>query len=155
MFKKIFLIITPIIAIIVLIFVFGVNSYKSSYSHFQKDGYVINTEFQKKVYFSENDNYKIVDNSGYVELNSDDSKNNKVSEASFVHYVDGSISTFKKAVFLDLDTMNKDTFQYYNIFPSSIISNVSDGYRINYLDTGISLKNMLMKISSNKYLIAA
>lgn len=155
MIKKAFLIIVPVVATIALIFVFGVNLYKNSYSQFQKDGYVIDSTLQKKIYFSENDDYKIVEKSGYVELNSTDSEQNKVSEISFVHYVDGSISTFKKAVFFDLDSLSKDSYQYYNIFPTSIISNIANEYKINYLDNSLNLKNMLMKISSNKYLVAA
>ena len=154
MLKKSFFIVVPTILVIVLIFVFGIQLYNNSYSEFQKDGYVIDTEVQKKVYFSENDKYKIVEKSGYVEFgNSKEEK--KVSDVSFVHYVDGSISTFKKAVFLDLDTINKGTYQYYNIFPTSILSNVSDGYRITYLENNLNIKNILMKISSTKYLVAA
>lgn len=153
MVKKVFFIVVPIIAITALIFVFGIQLYNNSFSKFQIDGFVIDADVQKKVYFSQNDKYKIVEKLGYVELTSD-KEEKKVSDDSFVHYVDGSISTFKKAVFLDLDTINKNTFQYYNIFPTSILSNVSEGYRINYLENNLNLKNILMKISSTRYLIA-
>ena len=150
--RKIFIIVVPIIAVIACIFIFGIRSYKNSFDNFQEDGYVIS---QEKYYFSKENQYKINKSIGNVEFKTSENKEIKVEEASFLHYVDGSISTFKKAVVLNLDDINKDVYQYYNFFPGTTFNKGSNEYRIAYLDRSLDMKNFLIKISDDKYMVVS
>ena len=153
--RKSFLIITPILLVIVAIFFFGISFYKNSYSNFVEDGYVISTNADNKYYFSSNNKYKINESNGNVEFDDNNSETIRVDEASFVHYVNGSIATFKKSVILDLDKLNEDSYHYYNFFPESVFSKVNSGYSVSYLDNHLTMNNFLLKISEDKYMVVS
>ncbi|MBE6158829.1 MAG: hypothetical protein E7159_03290 [Firmicutes bacterium] len=152
--RGLFTIIFPIIIVIGLIFSFGIINNKNSYSNFVEDGYVISSS-DNKYYFSSNNKYKINSSKGNVELDDNNSEKINVDESSFVHYVNGSISTFKKTVVLDLDKLNEESYHYYNFFPESILSKTSNGYVVSYLDNNLTMKNFLLKISENKYMVVS
>lgn len=154
MHKGLFTIVIPLIIVIGLIFSFGIINSKNSYSKFAEDGYVISSS-DNKYYFSSNNKYKINSTKGNVELDDNNNEKINVDESSFVHYVNGSISTFKKTVVLDLDKLNEESYHYYNFFPESILSKTSSGYVVSYLDNNLTMKNFLLKISDNKYMVVS
>lgn len=151
--KKLLFIILPVITLIIVLFIFGVNTYKSKLKRFQEDGHIIATVDQKttKYYFEKDDEYKI--NNSEVRFTDSDNKKLKIPEDTFIHYSDGSISTFKKAVVLNLNDLNTTTYKYYNIFTGSIFTKRDNKYIINYLDKKLTFSNFLIKISENKYMI--
>ena len=156
MIKKIISIVLPIIAVTAAIFVFGLKVYQSSFDNFKYDGFVIGTSSGKesaKYHFSKDEKYKVNDTKGEVEFTNSEDEDVTVPDASFVHYTDGSISTFKKAVVLNLANVKTDSLQYYNVFNGSIFTKTGDGYQIQYLEQTLSFNDFLVKISDTKYMI--
>ena len=156
MFKKIITIVLPIIAVTAAIFIIGLKVYQDSFDKFQYDGYVIGTSNGKesaKYHFSKDEKYKVNDTNAKVEFTSSEEKDVTVPDASFVHYTDGSISTFKKAVVLNVENVKTDSLQYYNIFKGSVFTKTNNGYKIKYLEKELMFKNFIVKISDTKYMI--
>lgn len=151
--KKILMITIPIIIMIIMIFSFGIAMNKNSYKTFPRDGYVISVDKSEKYYFTEENKFKIQSSSGKVMMEDNNEQNISLPDESFVHYVDGSISTFKKAVVLNLDEISGTTYQYYNFFPGTVFAKGSKEYRIEYLDKSLDMKNFLLKISDDKYMV--
>ena len=154
MFKKIVLIVVPIIAVIALIFFFGINSYNSKYTSFQADGHIIaknSKSTTEKVFFDTDTKYKTIDDNVYLETKGNDSVS--IPKESFIHYTDGSISTFSKTVVLDLDGLDTDLYKYYNIFAETIFVRNGSNYSVNYLDNKLNFSNFLLKINDEKYMI--
>jgi hypothetical protein len=156
MFKKIFTIVVPVLAITAAILLFGIKVYNDSYSEFQEDGYIIGTVDGKesnKHYFNKENLYKINDTKGEVVFENTDQAEITIPDDAFVHYTDGSIATFKKAVVLNLTNVKNSTFQYYNVYPGSIFTKTSEGHQINYLDQKLAFGNFVIKVTDTKYMI--
>ena len=107
MIKKIFLIVVPVICLTIVLFMFGINTYNSKYKVFQSDGHIIAKNSKSsttKYFFDTETKYKTIDNN--VVINSDDKEENiTIPTDTFIHYAQGSISTFAKTVVLDLDDL--------------------------------------------------
>ena len=156
MFKKVITIVIPIIAVIAAIFVFGLKVYEDSFDKFQYDGYVIgNIEGKEntKYYFTKDNKYKVNTTKNEVEFSNTDEQEVIVPDASFVHYADGSISTFKKAVVLNMENVKSDSLQFYNVYNGSVFTKTSNGYQIKNLDKKLEFKNFIVKISDTKYML--
>lgn len=156
MFKKVVTIVIPIIAVIAAIFVFGFKVYEDSFDKFQYDGYVIgNIEGKEntKYYFTKDNKYKVNTGKSEVEFTNTDDVEVIVPDASFVHYADGSISTFKKAVVLNLENVKTDSLQYYNVYNGSVFTKTSNGHQIKNVDKKIEFKNFIVKVSDTKYML--
>ena len=154
MMKKAFFIITPIIGVMALIFVFGVLTINSKYTDFQSSGHIIaksDKASTTKYYFDTNSKYKTVGDK--VIINDKNNKEIEISNDNFIHYSDGSISTFKKSAVLDLNDLSKKNYKYYNIFEGGIFVKSGNGYNINYLDKRLKFNSFLLKISDNKFMI--
>ena len=156
MFKKIITIVLPIIAVTAAIFIFGLKVYQDSFDRFQYDGYVIGSSTGKesaKYHFTKDEKYKVNNSNNEVEFTNSEEKEVTIPDASFVHYADGSISTFKKAVVLNLENVKTDSLQYYNIFKGSVFTKTNEGYQIQYLEDKLLFNNFIVKISDTKYMI--
>ena len=154
MLKKSLFIIIPIVLIIGLIFGYGIKSYNSKYVTFQADGHFIaknSKSSTKKYFFDTNSKYKASDDEVVVT----DKKNEIVTipATTFIHYTDGSVSTFSKTVVLDLNDMNKENYTYYNVFPNTIFVKNGNSYSVNYLDKKLKFSNFLLKINDEKFMI--
>ncbi len=154
MLKKSFLIIVPIVLVIALLFGYGIMSYNSKYTEFQAEGHIIAKNSKattEKIFFDEETKYKEVDNEVIIE-----NKNNQttiIPAETFIHYSDGSISTFAKSVVLNLNDINKENYKYYNVFSGTIFVKEGNNYRINYLDKKLDFSNFLLKITDEKFMI--
>lgn len=156
MIKKIVTIVLPIIAVTTAIFIFGLKVYQESFEKFQYDGFVIgsaNGKESSKYHFSKDEKYKVDETKGEVSFKNNEEEDVVVPDASFVHYTDGSISTFKKAVVLNTANVKTDSLQYYNVFNGSVFTKTSDGYQIKYLEQTLSFEDFLIKISDTKYML--
>lgn len=156
MFKKVITIVIPIIAVIAAIFVFGFKVYEDSFDKFQYDGYVIgNIEGKEntKYYFTKDNKYKVNASKNEVEFSNTDDEEIIVPDASFVHYADGSISTFKKAVVFNLENVKTDTIQFYNVYNGSVFTKTSNGHQIKNVDKKIEFNNFIVKVSDTKYMV--
>lgn len=153
---KVLIISVVIISFTILAFVGGIKLYKNSYSNFKLNGYIISSKNDTKserYYFNENQKYKKTANKNVVFETT--SKNSvSVVENSFVHYDNNSISVLKKAAILNLDNIDDKTIKYYNLYEGSILNKSSDVYSFTNSGKRTSLKNIMLKISQNKYLIA-
>ena len=156
MIKKIITIVLPIIAVTAAIFIFGLKVYQDSFNEFQYDGYVIGVDSGKeslKHNFYKDVKYKVNETKGEVVFKNEKDEEVTVPETTFVHYTDGSISTFKKAVVLNMANVKTDSLQYYNVFNGSVFTKTSEGYQIQYLEQTLSFNNFLVKISDTKYML--
>lgn len=156
MFKKIVTIVSPILAICAAIFVFGIKAYNDSFDEFQYDGYVIGTPDGKdstRYYFTKDNKYKVNDTKEEVTFSNTDEVEVIVPNHAFVHYADGSLATFKKAVVLNVSNVKSSTIQYYNVYKGSVFTKATDGYQIKYLEQKLSFNNFLIKISETKYML--
>lgn len=156
MFKKIVTIVLPIVAICAAIFVFGIKAYNNSFDEFQYDGYVIGTPQGKestRYYFTKDNRYKVNETKSEVTFSNTDEVEVIVPNHAFVHYADGSIATFKKAVVLNVSNVKSSTIQYYNVYKGSVFTKATDGYQIKYLEQKLSFNNFLIKISETKYML--
>ena len=144
MFKKIVTIVLPIVAICAAIFVFGIKAYNNSFDEFQYDGYVIGTPQGKestRYYFTKDNRYKVNETKSEVTFSNTDEVEVIVPNHAFVHYADGSIATFKKAVVLNVSNVKSSTIQYYNVYKGSVFTKATDGYQIKYLEQKLSFLN--------------
>ena len=156
MIKKIITIVLPILVVTAAIFVFGLKVYQDSFNKFQYDGYVIGTDSGKESFkysFSKEEKYKVNETKGEVAFKDNEQKDIVVPETTFVHYMDGSISTFKKAVVLNMANVKSDSLQYYNVFNGSVFTKTTEGYQIQYLEQTLTFNNFLVKISDSKYML--
>ena len=153
---KVLIISVVIISFTILVFLGGIKLYNNSYSNFKLNGYIIaskNDTKSERYYFNENQKYKKTVNKNVV-FETTSKISVSVLENSFVHYDNNSISTLKKAAILNLDNIDDKTIKYYNLYEGSILNKSNDTYSFTNSGKRTSLKNMIVKISSNKYLIA-
>ena len=123
MIKKVIVIVVPVLVISLLLFLFGYKIQLSLYGNFPIEGHIITHNSKGKVtkyYFESGTRYKKVNNNKIVFEDTDDTEV-QVPKETFVHYVDGSVSTLKKAVILDLSTLGDEVFKYYSIFDFSYL----------------------------------
>ena len=156
MLKKSIFIIVPVIIVIGLIFGYGIKTYNSKYVVFQSDGHIFaekNNKTTEKYFFDTNSKYKIVDDN--VKISMKENEVVTIPADTFIHYKDGSISTFSKSVVLDLDEVEQDksNYTYYNVFPGTIFVKNGSKYSVNYLDKKLSFTNFLLKINNEKFMI--
>ena len=138
---------------------FAVNYKNSSINSFYGNGYIINTDGQAdtsvdKVYFSQNTKYYERIEGEYSFTDSDGDKA-YVSEASFVHYDDGSLMALSDGVAIDLDRISPEFTIYYNVFKGTTLNKTDNNYELKNLESTIKTSGLLFKISDNKYLLAS
>ena len=128
MFKKIFTIVVPVLAITAAILVFGIKVYNDSYSTFAEDGYVLGLAEGKeanKYYFLKENKYKVNESKDEVVFVNTEDEEITIPNDTFVHYTDGSLATFKKAVVMNVSNVKSSTIQYYNVYKGSVFTNLS------------------------------
>lgn len=157
MSKKMIIVLIPMALLMVLLFIFGINFYKNKLNTFQADGHIINSKAgsANKVYFTKNTPYKLTGTKVIFENEKGEKK--KFSNKTFIHYEDGSISAFTKAVVLNLNDISDevDAYKYYNTHTGSIFTKKNNYYEISYLDKSLKFDNFLIKLSDSKFMIIA
>lgn len=157
--KIIFIVLSVVLMISATVFM-ALKVYNSSLKTFTKAGYILNDDVSSsnkknvKYYFNSNTNYK----SNYqsdIEFKDTNGKSVSVSEDSFVHYNDDSISLLKKGVILNLDEINSGVPKYYNVFDGTILEKSNSAYFVDNLGKQLKFKNFIVKISENKYMIVS
>lgn len=158
--NNILFILFSVLIMIVSVIYIAIDINNKKMKEFIKDGYILtteNTEYNNKTaryYFQSGTKYKekYEDKVAFLDVDG-----NKISlnNAAFVHYLDGSVSTLKKGVVMDLDSINGSVVKYYNIFPKSILEKRANSYFINNLDKQLKFTNFIVKTSDTKYLIAS
>lgn len=141
------------LVLIVALFVFGITRNNSLEYFFEKDGYVIENSGNVKHYFSSNSKFVLASNK--INFTNSDNDDVNVSDDTFIHYMDGSVSVFKKSSILDLSNMNTENYIYYNVYSGVVLNKSSNQYKVTYLDGQLTFTEFLVKISSNKYLIVS
>ncbi len=161
--KKIFFIIISVLAMVAATVYMAVNTYMNSQKAFVKSGYILNNEVLSgntqnketvKYYFNEKTTYKNSLNDS-IEFKDTNGDKVKVSQASFVHYSDESISLLKKGVIFNLDEINSEVPKYYNVFEGTILENVNSTYYVDNLGKKLKFKRFIVRINDNKYLIVS
>ena len=122
---------------------------------FANSGYILKyTDDAKRYYFGENTTYK----KSYDEkVVFKDTEGDKVviDKNNFIHYGDGSISSFTKGALINLDEVEKDPITYYNFSANKVLKRLSrNKYIAKNLDKELVFTNIVWKISDSKYLIS-
>ena len=122
---------------------------------FADSGYILkSSNDSERYYFAEETTYK---NSYNEQIVFEDVQGEKVviNKTNFIHYDDGSISSFTKGVLVDLDTIETEPITYYNISGNKVLKKLSNNkYVTKNLDKEIQFTNLMWKISDSKYLVA-
>ena len=105
----------------------------------------------KKYFFTKDSKYRIVDDK--VNIETSKKENVSIPVETFIHYDDGSLSTFSKSAILDLNDLSQKTYNYYNIYPGTVFTKNGTNYTVTYLDKRLNFNNFLLKISDTKYMI--
>ena len=147
---------------ILIISVFAYNTFKveeETVKHFSESGYILQSSpamagSQKidRIYFEENGNYKPKYNEKVV-FNDTNGENVTTGTDNFIHYSNGSISSFKNGVILDLANIDTTPIFYYNIKSGNTLKKQNNIYTIKNLDRDIKFESLIWKISNNKYII--
>lgn len=138
--------------------VFVVNNLNTNVLKFDKDGYALYLDEVKSAKaeaysFNSGTEYRYKKTSETISFKSDD-KNVKVDRDTVIHYADDSLGVLKKVVGVDVNTVNNDIIFYYNIYKDTRINSDKDGYSIKLLnEEEVKFKNLLMRISDNKFLL--
>lgn len=134
------------------------NVQKENTKVFEDPGYILqstSSQSQKidKYYFNANEEYKIKNNQKVIFK---DTSGDEVTTGkdNFIHYNNGSISSLKKGVLINLANIEQDPITYYSIAANQVVNKQGDNYWINHLNGKLQFTNLIWKISDNKYLIA-
>lgn len=138
--------------------VFVANNLNTNVLEFEKDGYALYldkvTNVKAEAYsFNSGTEYRYKQSSNTISFKSDD-KNVKIDKDTVIHYTDDSLGVLKKVVGIDVSTINNDIIFYYNIYKNTKINSNKDGYVIKLVnEEEVKFKNLLMRISDNKFLL--
>lgn len=160
--KIVFIVLSVLLMLGVTVYM-GIRISESSQKTFSKSGYILNSEKLTgqetegktiKYYFNENSGYKkgLDETIEFKDTNGDEVR---VSEASFVHYNDESISLLKKGVIFNLAEINNEVPKYYNLFEGTILEKVDSTYYVDNLGKKLKFKSFIVRISDTKYLIVS
>lgn len=155
--KNYFLLLAIIVFIIADVFVSNaIIANQNINKTFEGSGYILKyTNKDEKYYFSEEATYKKSYNDQIVFKNTEGEKI-VVDKNNFIHYNDGSISSFTKGVLLDLDMIDTDPITYYNVSANKLLKKLSNNkYVTKNLNNEIQFTNLMWKISDSKYLLAS
>ena len=155
LFDSKFLIISALsIVTLILLIVFSFFLFDRDEAKFAKSGYIINplSSTSEKYFFDGGTGYR-ENLSSMVVFNDVDSHEVKVVRDSFAHYEDDSISLLKNGAVLDINSIHDNLALIYNISSESMIEKDNDGYHIESLNGDVKLKNFIVRISDNKYMI--
>ena len=142
-----------------IFYVFG-NVGAESYT-FNKDGYALySTEknnYKAESYsFTNGSTYSYKKSNSKITFNSTENGNVSIDDSTVVHYTDNSLLVLKNVVGLDLTTINNDIIFYYNIYKNTNINYDNGGYSItSFTGEKINFKNVLIRVSDNKYLFVS
>lgn len=122
---------------------------------FDNAGYILkNSDDSERYYFNQESTYKNSYNDQIV-FNDTEGEKIVINKYNFIHYEDGSISSFTKGVLLDLDTIDTEPITYYNISGNKVLKKLSNNkYVTKNLEKELQFGNFMWRISQNKYLVA-
>lgn len=157
--KKYIFFIVGIGIILAGLLIFNVyNVQKENTKVFEDPGYILqsaSSESQKvdKYYFNADEKYKIKNNQKVIfkDTSGDEVTTDK---ENFIHYNNGSISSLKKGVLINLANIDQDPITYYSIAANQVVNKQGENYSIDHLGGKLQFTNLIWKISDTKYLIA-
>lgn len=126
---------------------------------FTKDGYALtfSTENNTKAVaysFKNGSEYQYKKNSNTINFEFEEEKV-RLDENAIMHYSDGSLGVLKKVVGIDVSTIDRNIIFYYNIYKDTKINATAEGHSIKLTnDNEVKFKNLLMRISDNKFILA-
>lgn len=130
---------------------------QSNNKEFIDSGYVLQVsevkeENVERYYFNANETYRTRYEQKVIFDNAD---GEQVSTGmyNFIHYSSGSVSSFTNGVLLELNDIDNDPIQYYNIRASDVLEKNGENYTIENLGQTLNFKDVIWKISSTKYLV--
>lgn len=125
---------------------------------FTKDGYALTFSAQNNTKaqaysFKNGSEYQYKKNSNTINFEVEEEKV-RLDENTIMHYSDGSLGVLKKVVGIDVSTVDRNIIFYYNIYKDTKITATTDGHSIKLKnDNEVKFKNLLMRISDNKFIL--
>ena len=125
---------------------------------FTKDGYALTFSTQNNTKaqaysFKNGSEYQYKKNSNTINFEVEEEKV-RLDENTIMHYSDGSLGVLKKVVGIDVSTVDRNIIFYYNIYKDTKITATTDGHSIKLKnDNEVKFKNLLMRISDNKFIL--
>lgn len=105
--------------------------------NFLDSGYILQTSDIKeqnieRYYFNNNEKYKTKYEQKVI-FNNTEGEEVTTRKDNFIHYSKGAISSFTNGVLLDLNNVDSDPIQYYNILASDILEKEGSYYVVDNL----------------------
>ena len=155
-----------IIIIIIIGFLLGgflvfntIKIQKENSKVFQESGYILQnassrgeTQNVERYYFNADEKYKEKYEQKVIFKNTE-GEEVTTNLTNFIHYSEGSISSFKNGVLLNLDEIDLNPIRYYNIAAGKILKKQGNSYTINNLEEELQFRNVIWKIAENKYIV--
>lgn len=144
-----------------LVAVLSFAAYKDSQNEqsFKNDGYILTSpkgtgteDVNNQIYFEKGTKYK-VKYPNKVVFTDQQGEEVAIDADTFVHYNDGSVGTLADSVMMGLDELETSMVKYYGMTNESIIENSGSNYILDNLGEPIDFKDLMWKISDNKYMI--
>ena len=158
--KKYISIILGIGILIIGILVFNVYKVEEEVTkHFSESGYILQAQARdstnqtvERYYFEENGKYKQKYNEKVI-FEDTNGENITSNIDNYIHYSNGSISSFKNGVILNLADIEENPIYYYNFKAGNILKKQNNVYSITNLDKELKFENLIWKISGQKYIV--
>lgn len=80
---------------------------------------------------------------------------NIVKEASYVHYADGSISSFTDGMVVNMEDASSGFLEFYRVEANMVMSNTGEGWQIDNNGNNMDFGEMLWQLSKDKVLTAS
>lgn len=137
------------------------NNINSETYTFSKDGYALyvskKNNYKTESYsFANGSSYSFKKSNNKISFSSSEKGNVNVDESTVIHYSDNSLLVLKKVAGLDVTTINNEIIFYYNIYKNTNIIFEDGEYSVtSFTGEKINFKNLLLRITENKYLFVS
>lgn len=137
-------------------------NWKKAAKTFAGDGYILvpsteevmTTETNEQYYFSAGTTYR--EKMGSSISFKDTSDNQVITDKNrFIHYTDGSLTSFTKGVVMDLNKISSEQVTYYGVSDKSTIVKNGTGYAMSYLGDALEMQEFIWKIAEDTYMVVA
>lgn len=128
---------------------------------FMESGYVLvspgstySDEINKQIYFEKGTKYQFKYPNKVV-FQDQKNKNMIIEADSFVHYNDGSVSSFLDGVMIDLRDLDNSIINYYGLRKDTVLESAGSEFVLDNQGNTLNFKDVMWKISENKYLLVS
>lgn len=160
--KQLAIIISAVMILLVIIGVLTGVNYNHSFLKFAGDGFILVPSDKSEITTNVNEQYYFSSGSKYrkqfgTTVSFKDSTGNSVKTTTeqFVHFNDGSLTSFTKGVVMSLSEIEKEQVTYYGVSDKTTLYKDGMSYSMSYLGDAMQLQEFVWKIADNSYMIVS